>query len=224
MGREKKTTKTETDQTQEQEQESSFTQQATATPLEASENAKAAARLEGREEITEDVFTNALNLINVALTGGEFPGQLKGLFSGISSETIGTEAARVARNAQPGFQALGLSNSGVAFRETAREVGESVLFPAEAFNIQNLLNIANLGLGGQSALESQQISERANLGSRLAGLRSISGTSRGSGTTNISGSTSTTVTSPNPFVSSFQTSFGTSLGQTGSTALKSVFS
>ena len=177
-------------------EDTAFSQQATATPQEQAENERQQGIISGRAGGTESAFNNAINLINQALTGGNLPGFLSGLPGGISPETIGTEASRVASRAQPGFQSLGIADSGVAFRETAREVGESVLFPAEAFNIQNLLNIANLGLSGQSAVEGQQQARESNLGSRLAGLRQISGT----GSSNSTGSKTTQTLAPNPFL------------------------
>jgi hypothetical protein len=206
MGGKAKTTQS-TDQTT--KQDTSFEQQATATPGELALNQQDQASLDATADVSQQGQFGAFNLINALLTGGNLPGFLGSLPGGISAETIGTQAARTAREAQPGFQSLGLADSGVAFRETAQDVGENVLFPAEQFNINNLFNLLQTGLSGQSSLQGQRIAQGANLGSRLAGLRKISGS--GTGITNVTGTS--TVLSPNPFVSNLQQSLGQGIGK-----------
>lgn len=206
MGGKSKETTT-TDKTVKQERE----QQAFATPAEERENIREEARLGRIAPLEEEAQTGAFNITNAILTGfltgKDMSGLLGGLAGGISPETIGTQAARTAQQAQPGFQSLGIADSGVAFEETARDVAESVLFPAEQFNINNLFNLLQTGLSGQSALQSQVGASRANLGSRLAGLRRITGT----GETLTQGTT--TVLSPNAFTSALATSAGGALGK-----------
>ncbi len=192
------------DTTRKSESQQQQTQQAFATPEEQAFNKAEQERLGRMGPGEEQAQMGAFNLINALLTGGSLPGFLGGLPGGISPETIGTQAARTAKEAQPGFQSLGIADSGVAFRETAEDVAENVLFPAEQFNLTNLANLLGIGLSGQSALQSQTSASRANLGSRLAGLRQMTGSGSQSGTT--------TTIAPNPFLQTFQSSLGKTLG------------
>lgn len=210
MGGKAKTTQTQDTTTKKEE---SFKQQAEATAAEKRLNIAEEQDIAATRDVAQQGQFGAFNLINALLTGGGLPGFLGALPGGISPETIGTQAARVAGQAQPGFQSLGLADSGVAFRETAQDVAENVLFPAEQFNINNLFNLLQTGLSGQSAIQSQRIAQQANLGSRLAGLRKISGS--GTGVTNVTGTTTTLA--PNPFVTQLQTSLGQTIGTFGGT-------
>lgn len=144
------------------------------------------------------VQESGLNLINQLLTGGELPGALSQLTGGISEEALQTQAERAARVSAEQFQGLGIVDSGVAFRETSRDIASNLLFPAEQFNIQNLQQLLNQALGGQAQVQAPLLGQQQNLGNRLTGLRNIN--------------TTQSVISPNPFLSSFQTSLGESLG------------
>jgi hypothetical protein len=205
MGGKAKTTET-VDQTT--KQDTTSTSQATAGAEEQALNLAGQQELDATADLSQQGQFGAFNLVNALLTGGSLPGFLGGLPGGISPDAIGTQASRVASQAQPGFQALGIADSGTAFQETAREVGQSVLFPAEQFNINNLFSLLQTGLSGQSSLAGQRIAQQGNLGSRLAGLRNISTT--GTGITNVQGTT--TIASPNAFTSSLAKSAGSSIG------------
>lgn len=159
-----------------------------------------AAGLPGQTQLAQ----NLPNLINMLLTGQNLPGFLAPLTQGISPQAIGTQAGRLARQNLAGFQSQGLADSGVAFRETAADIANRVLLPSEQFNLGNLFNLIGLGVTGgtqatQALLQPQQL-----LSQRLAGLRPVSGAGQQIGTT--------TVTAPNPFISSFQTSLGETFG------------
>ena len=145
-----------------------------------------------------------MNLINRLLTGQQLPGFLGQLPGGISSEAIGTQATRLASKNLAGFQNLGLADSGVAFRETAKDIGSNLLFPAEQFNIQNLSQLLNLAVGGQAQVQQPGLAGAGILSQNLAGLRGVSQTGTSSG--------QTTLTQMNPFLRSFQTSLGKTLG------------
>lgn len=196
MGRERSST--------DQSAQSTSTTTATATAEEQEVNQLQLEQLRAQQPGQIATQGNALNLINQLLVGGDLPGFFGDLPGGISSEAIGTEASRVAQRAQPGFQSLGILDSGTAFEETAREVGQSVLFPAEQFNINNLLALLGQGLGAQGNAQGFNTAQSASLGARLAGLRPI--TTQGSSTVNIRNE------APNPFLQSFQQSLGQSLG------------
>lgn len=150
-----------------------------------------------------EVQKQYLNLASALGTGGALPGYLNQLTTGISSEAIGNQAAKLASQYGAGFQNLGIGDSGVAFRETARGIGNELLYPTEQFNIGNLQNLLNLALSGQAQVQ-QPVQAGANtLSQSLAGLRSVNQTS------------SSTQTSMNPFMKSFQQSAGQSLGSFG---------
>ncbi len=75
-------------------------------------------------------------------------------------------------------------------------------YSRRAFNEGQLLNLLNLGVGGQAQVQSPILAQSGMLAGNLAGLR---------GTTQ-QGSTNTQLTMMNPFLKSFQTSLGSSLG------------
>ena len=153
---------------------------------------------------TIEAQTQGLSLINQLLTGQQLPGFLESLPGGISPEAIGGQATRLSARNLAGFQNLGIADSGVAFRETAKDIAENVLFPAEQFNIQNLSQLLNLAVGGQAQVQQPILGGAGILGQQLAGLRPVTQTGTATGTT--------AVTQMNPFLKSFQTSLGQTLG------------
>lgn len=126
-----------------------------------------------------------LNLVNLLLTGQGLPGYLGQLPGGISPEAIGTQASRLAKQYGAGFQQAGIADSGVAFRETSRGIANELLFPSEQFNLQNLMQLLNLGVGGQAQVQAPIIQQGGQLSQALAGLRGITqaGTTTGRQTT-----------------------------------------
>lgn len=159
-------------------------------------------RTEATQEGQIGVQKEGLSLINQLLTGQSLPGYLNRLPGGISSEAIGEESARVAAQAGPGFQSLGISDSGTAYKETAKNIASSVQYPAEQYNMGNLLNLLNLAVGGQAQVQAPLQAQSSSLSGALAGLRTVSST----------GSTDSTVEGMNPFLKSFQTSAGSGVG------------
>ena len=143
-----------------------------------------------------------LSLVNALLAGGSLPGYLGALQQGITPDVIGQQGAMMAQKYGPGFQNLGISDSGTAFKETARGISNELLYPAQQFNIGNWQNLLNLALSGQAQVQQPMMAQTGILSSNLQGLRSTSTT----------GATSSTVTSMNPFLKSFQTSLGSTLG------------
>jgi len=196
MGNEKSTTQGQTTQSQ--------TQRPEPTAQEKEFNELALQRERASQEGRIESQTQGLNLINQLLTGQDLPGFLQQLPGGISSEAIGNQASQLARRFGAGFQGAGIAESGVAFRETARGIGSELLFPAEQFNLQNILQLLNLGVGGQAQNQSTFNQGSSVLGGQLAGLRTINQTG--------SGTSSQTTTGMNPFLKSFQQSAGNTLG------------
>lgn len=140
---------------------------------------------------------NAGTLVNRLLTGQSLPGYLNTLPGGISPDVTQTIVDQSLRDLYPQFQSSGILDSGVAASIAGRTAGD-IRASAEQFNIQNLQQLLNLAVGGQAQVQQPMLNTTSQLGSRLAGLRSTSGTS--------------TVTAMNPFLKSFQTSLGQSLG------------
>lgn len=120
---------------------------------------------------------------------GKLPGGIdEGVTSGIVQDSI--------RDLQPTFGQSGLLDSGVNAQISARTAAD-VRQNAEQFNLQNLLQLLNIGVGGQAAVQQPAISTSQMLGQRLAGLRTVNQTG-----------TNTTL-GMNPFMKSFQTQAGT---------------
>jgi hypothetical protein len=156
---------------------------------------------EANQQGITDMQKNSLNLGNLLLTGQNLPGYLQGLPGGISPEVTQSIVDQSLRDIRPGFQQGGILDSGVAASISARTAGDIRRGSAE-FNLNNLQQLLNLAVGGQAQIQQPILAQSQALGGRLAGLRS----------TNTSGTGSTTNTSMNPFLKSFQTGLGSSLG------------
>lgn len=101
------------------------------------------------------------------------------------------------RDVMPQFQSAGILDSGAALQGGIRAATD-VRNQNAQFNVSAAQNLFNLAAGGQSNLQGQYQNNTNNLTSQLAGLR----------TTNTSGST----IGMNPFLKSFSTSLGNTLG------------
>jgi hypothetical protein len=145
---------------------------------------------------------SGLNLINQLLTGNsDLPGFFKQLSGGISEDMTSQMVQSSLKDLYPQFQSSGIMDSGTAAAVAGRTAGDIRMGTAE-YNQQNLMQLLNLALSGSTSIQQPLLAQSASLGSRLAGLRS----------TNTSGTTNTTSSSMNPFLKSFQTSFGSSMG------------
>lgn len=156
---------------------------------------------EANQQGVMDIQKNGLNLGNLLLQGLQLPGYLKNLPGGISPDVTQQIVDDSLRDIRPGFQQGGILDSGVAASISARTAAD-VRTQSEQFNLQNLQQLINLAVGGQAQVQQPILGQAANLGSRLAGLRSVTQTGNGS----------STQSSMNPFLKSFQTSLGSSLG------------
>ena len=148
---------------------------------------------------------NSLNLINQLLTGNVPQGQLfSQLSSGVSPDAIANQATAMMRAGRTGSQASGIAQSGVADRAIASDLAGNLLMPAQQWNIGAAQNLMNLALSGQAQVQAPIQNNVNSLSSMLSGLRSV----------NTQGTTSynSTQTSMNPFLKSFQTSLGSTLG------------
>ena len=198
MGKEKTTTETQTSPTTQ-------TQRATPTPEETELQQIQLGQVREFDPLQRELNQIFGGLAKQLGTGGDLPGFLSSLTTGISPEAIGQQATKLAGRAGAGFQNLGILDSGVAFRETARGIANELLFPAEASNLERTIQLLNLGLGGGTALQQTGLAAQGQLGGALAGLRTVTGTTSG-------GTVRGTTTGMNPFLKSFQTSLGQTLG------------
>lgn len=150
-----------------------------------------------------DVQGKGFGLASSLLSGQQLPGYLGTLPGGISPELTSEMVQQSLRDITPSFQQAGLLDSGVRASVSARTAGDIRRQSAE-FNIQNLSQLLNLALGGQAQVQQPALSQAGMLGQRLSGLTRMSTTGTTTGTS--------TVAKPNPFLTAFQTSAGSFLG------------
>lgn len=94
--------------------------------------------------------------------------------------------------------ALAIEQQNIANQSAASQFDISNQYSQQAFDTNTLLSLLNLTLSGSTALQSPVLAQSQQLSNALAGLRSTTGT--------------TTQTSMNPFLLSFQQSAGQTLG------------
>jgi hypothetical protein len=111
----------------------------------------------------------ALELGNNLLQGKSLPGYLSGLPGGISPDVTQSIVNSSLRDIQPGMQKAGILDSGVNAAISARTSAD-IRTQAEQFNLQNLMQLLNLGVGGQAQIQAPIQTSAASLGGRLAGL------------------------------------------------------
>jgi hypothetical protein len=139
-------------------------------------------------------------LISKLLSGStDLPGFFGELGKGISPDVTSSIVQQSLQDLYPQFQSSGVLDSGTAASVSARTAAD-IRNAAEEFNIGNKFNLLNLAFGGQAQVQQPVLATAQSLGDRLSGLRTVN-----------SSSNSTTKTM-NPFLKSFQTSLGTSLG------------
>jgi len=156
---------------------------------------------QGNQQGLQDIQSSGLNLGNLLLKGMNLPGYLQGLPGGISPDVTQSIVDQSLRDIKPSFQQGGILDSGVAASISARTAAD-VRNQSAQFNLQNLSQLLNLALGGQAQVQQPIIGQAGMLGQRLAGLTSV----------NQTGSGNQTTMGMNPFMKSFQTSLGSSLG------------
>ncbi len=191
MGSEKKTTETQQDTSK------TFEQTAAGKELTELELQRARANQAG----TIQTQQSGLSLANQLLTGGQLPGQLGGLFGGITPELTREISQEAIADIQPTFQSRGLLDSGVNIAASAGVAGDIRRQVAES-NLARKMQLLNLGFGGQAGVVNPALASQQGFGGQQAGLAGVNQTGFGTQTT----------TSMNPFLKSFQTSLGSSLG------------
>lgn len=170
-------------------------QSAEATPEERQLNQLQLEQARAFDPIQRQLNANGGNLVNQLLTGQALPGYLNTLPGGISPDVTQHIVDQSLRDLYPQFQSSGILDSGVAASIAGRTAGD-IRASAEQFNIQNLQQLLNLAVGGQAQVQQPMLNTTSQLGQRLSGLRSVTSTQ----------------TSMNPFLRSFQQSAGQGLG------------
>jgi hypothetical protein len=164
------------------------------------------AGMPGMISAQDAAFKSATNL----LEGKELPGYLKPLPYGISEEMTGDIANRALKDIQPFFSQAGLQDSGTAQAVMGRTAGDVRRASAE-FNINNLMQLLNIGVGGQASVTSGM----TGVGSTLAGLV------KGSGTTTGTYSNQSSYRYQQPWAQTFQQTMGGV--QSGANAFRTMF-
>ena len=167
----------------------------TASPEEREQLARQNQILAAGQQDQISLNKNAANLVNQLLLGQQLPGYLNTLPGGISDEVTNSITQQSLQDIMPQFQQAGILDSGTAAQISARTAAD-IRNQSAQFNIQNLLQLLNLGVGGQAQVQQPLLATSGQYGQSLAGLRSIN--QKGSGST----------IGMNPFLKSFQTSLG----------------
>jgi len=122
-----------------------------------------------------DIQKQGLFLGSQLLQGKDLPGYLQGLPGGIDEDTVNSIAQSAMRDIQPGMQKAGLLDSGINASISARTSAD-IRTQAKQFNIQNLMQLLNQGLGGQAQVQAPIQTGAASLGGRLGALAGTSST------------------------------------------------
>lgn len=170
--------------------------QATATPMEKQRNQLYYNQEQQLMPYQTQADINALNNTNTLLTGGQLPGNLGALSQGLNPNVQNSMVQSSLRQLYPQFAGQGILDSGTAAMAGARTAGDIYQQSAQ-FNISNLMNLLSAGMGGQVQSQQPIMGYSSQLGSSLAGLRSVSG--------------SQTTSAMNPFLKSFEQGSGTAL-------------
>jgi hypothetical protein len=121
--------------------------------------------------------------------------------SGVAQSIAGRTAGDIRTNTMQSNIAnqLSIEEYNRAQRQSTNEYNINTSQATQYQNLNNLLNLINLAVGGQAQIQQPVISMGATLGQRLAGLSTIN-------------QTGTSTTTKNPFLESFYTSLGSTLG------------
>lgn len=145
------------------------------------------------------VQQQGLSLIGSLLAGEDLPGQFAGLTGGISEDVTSRIVQQSLEDVRPGLQKAGIFDSGIR-AELETETAADIRTRSEQFNIQNLLQLLSLGIGGQAQIQQPLLGQQGLLGQSLAGQRGTTGVGTG------------VQTFANPFLKSLQQSAGQNLG------------
>lgn len=194
MGQEKTTQST----------QSNATQTATATPEQTALNQLQLGQAQAADPMQRQINQSGMTAINQLLTGQPLPGYLQSLPGGIDENATNTIVNQSLRdvNTQLAKSGAGTMMESGASQAIGARTAADTRSQAAQFNLQNLLQLLNIGVGGQASVQQPVSSVTSQLGGRLAGLNSY----------NSTGNSSQTTMGMNPFLKSFQQSAGKTLG------------
>lgn len=180
------------------------TQTAQATPEQTALNQLQLGQAQAFDPTQRQLNQNAGNAINDLLTGQALPGYLQSLPGGIDENATNTIVNQSLKdvNSQLAKSGAGTFMESGASQAIGARTAADTRSQAAQFNLQNLLQLLNIGVGGQAQVQQPITASNSQLGSRLAGLNSYSST----------GNSNQTTIGMNPFLKSFQQSAGKTLG------------
>lgn len=195
MGADKKTETT----------QSNATQTATATPEQTELNKLQLGQAQAFDPLQRQLNQSGGTAINNLLTGQPLPGYLQSLPGGIDENATNTIVNQSLKdvNAQLAKSGAGTFMESGASQAIGARTAADTRSQAAQFNLQNLLQLLNIGVGGQAQVQAPITASNSQLGSRLAGLNAY----------NTTGTSNSTTMGMNPFLKSFSQSAGTSLGK-----------
>lgn len=176
------------------------TSQATPTAEETALNKLQLGQAQANDPTQRQLNQNAGSLINQLLTGdNKLPGFLGNLGEGISQDQMNSTIDYSLRdmNAQLAKSGAGTFMESGASQAVGARTAADLRNANQQYNQQNKFNLLNLATGNAAQIQQPMLNTANMLGQRLAGLRTNTGTSA--------------VTS-NPFLNSFYSAAGNSLG------------
>lgn len=176
----------------------------TADPSMVEENAIDLASKKKFQPTADLLNQNAGNAVNALLTGQPLPGYLGALPGGISEDVTGSIVNQSLRdmNGQLARSGAGTFLESGASQAIGTRAASDIRNQSAQFNLQNLMQLLNIGVGGQAQVQQPMLAQNTALGGRLSGLTSW----------NQSGSSSGSTIGMNPFLKSFQTGAGSAFG------------
>lgn len=180
------------------------TQTVTPDPSTVKLNALQYGQAEAADPQQRQINSSGMTAINNLLTGQPLPGYLQGLPGGIDENATNTIVNQSLRdvNTQLAKSGAGTMMESGASQAIGARTAADTRSQAAQFNLQNLLQLLNIGVGGQASVQQPMSAITGQLGGRLAGLNSYAST----------GNSSQTTLGMNPFMKSFQQSAGKTLG------------
>jgi len=156
------------------------------------------------DPMQRQINQSGMTAINNLLTGQPLPGYLNSLPGGIDENATNTIVNQSLRdvNTQLAKSGAGTMMESGASQAIGARTAADTRSQAAQFNLQNLLQLLNIGVGGQASVQQPISATSGQLGGRLAGLNSYSST----------GNNSQTTIGMNPFMKSFQQTAGKTLG------------
>lgn len=119
-----------------------------------------------------DVNNSGLSAVNNLLQGKDLPGYLQQLPYGISPDVTQGIVNQSLKDIQPYFQSAGLLDSGVNAAISARTSAD-IRNQASQYNLNNLMQLLNIGVGGQASVQQPISANNSTLAQSLAGLRTV---------------------------------------------------